>query len=108
MATTLFDKPLFVKNARSIERLASLEEAFDFLDDWPLEKRGDTYEVLLRACRLAAKGIFPLPAVRENLRRFFIKERILANMDEIAMFVTRTNVRSLGSRASDQFPNQPT
>ncbi|MBP2561356.1 circadian clock protein KaiC [Neorhizobium galegae] len=97
MANTLFDKPLFAKTSRYVQELASLEDVFDFLDEWPIEKRSDTYEVLSKACRMAAQGIFPLPAIRENVRRFLLKERVLANIEEVPLFARRTNDRNLGS-----------
>jgi hypothetical protein len=97
MATTLFDKPLFVKRSAYIQELASLEEAFDFLEDWPEEKQCDAYHVLLKACRMAAEGIFPLTAIRENIRRFLLKERMLANIEEVPVFLTRRSERSIGS-----------
>ncbi|WP_037086044.1 DUF982 domain-containing protein [Neorhizobium vignae] len=97
MANTFFEKPLFVKTSHYIQELASLEEVFDFLDEWPIDKRGDTYEVLSKACRLAAQGVFPLPAIRENVRRFLLKERVLANIEEVPLFAGRMNDRNLGS-----------
>lgn len=39
-----FDRPLFVGYPRY-----SLEDVFDFLDDRPTEKRGDIYELLIKA-----------------------------------------------------------
>jgi hypothetical protein len=97
MANTLFDSPLFVKTSRYVQELGSLEDVFDLLDDWPEEKKGDTYEVLLKACRMSAQGIFPLPAIRENVRRFLLKHGILANIDEVPVMMKRTNDRNLGS-----------
>ncbi|MEZ2223493.1 DUF982 domain-containing protein [Rhizobium sp. RCC_161_2] len=97
MANTLFDKPLFLKKGRYIQELASLEDVFDLLDDWPVEKQGATYEVLVRACRLAAQGVFPLPAIRENVRRFLMREGVLANIEEVPLGAKYTNDRNLGS-----------
>lgn len=97
MATTLFDKPLFVKRDRYIQELGSLEDAFDFLDEWPVDKRGDSYEVLMKACRFAAQGVFPLSAIRENIRRFLIKERVLANVEEVPLFARSSSGQNLGS-----------
>ena len=54
MANTLFDKPLFVKKSRYIQELGSLEDVFDLLDEWPDAERDTTYEVLAKACRMAA------------------------------------------------------
>ena len=97
MANTLFDKPLFVKRSSYIQELGSLEDVFDLLDEWPDEERDATYEVLAKACRMAAQGIFPLSAIRENLRRFLIKKKLLANIDEVPLFVKKTTDRNIGS-----------
>jgi hypothetical protein len=94
----MFNRPLFVKNARYVQELASLEDVFDFLEEWPADKRGDTYKVLIRACRMAAQGIFPLPAIRENVRRFLIKERLLANIEEVSLLMAkRATNQNIGS-----------
>ena len=97
MANTVFDCPLFVNKQHYIQELASLEDVFDLLEEWPADKRGVTYEVLLKACRMAAQGIFPLNAVRENVRRFLIKAGVLANIEEIPLVTKGATSRSLGS-----------
>lgn len=97
MATTLFDKPLFVKKSGYIQELASLEDAFDLLDDWPMDSRGDSYDVLMKACRFAAQGVFPLSATRENIRRFLMRERALANIEEVPLFARSSSGQNLGS-----------
>jgi hypothetical protein len=91
MTSTLFDRPLFVKKDRYIEQLASLEDVLDLFEEWPMEKRGVTYDVISKACRMAAQGVFPLTSLRENIRRFLIKERILANIEEATLVPKRTN-----------------
>jgi hypothetical protein len=97
MATNLFDAPLFLKKPHYIQELASLEDVFDVLDDWPEDERDSTYEVLEKACRMAAQGIFPLPAIRENFRRFLIKRHMLANIEEVPILAKRTTDRNIGS-----------
>ncbi|MBY5325527.1 DUF982 domain-containing protein [Rhizobium leguminosarum] len=97
MTSTLFDRPIFVKRGHHIQEVASLEDVFDLLDEWPAEKRGMPYEVLVKACRLAAQGIFPLNSLRENVRRYLIKERALANIDELPLVTGRAVPRSLTS-----------
>jgi hypothetical protein len=97
MANTLFDSPLFVKKSRYVQELGSLEDVFDLLDDWPPERRDDTYDVLVKACRMAVQGVFPLPAIRENVRRFLMKQGMLANIEEMPLVAKRTNDRNLGS-----------
>lgn len=97
MANTLFDAPLFLKKRRYIQELASLEDVFDILDDWPENERDTTFEVLEKACRMAAQGIFPLPAIRENLRRFLIKRHMLANIEEVPIVAKRSHDSNIGS-----------
>ncbi|MBY3168846.1 DUF982 domain-containing protein [Rhizobium laguerreae] len=97
MTSTLFDRPLFVKRGHHIQEVASLEDVFDLLDDWPAERRGMTYEVLVKACRLAAQGILPLNSIRENVRRYLIKERALANIEELPVIAERVTSRRLTS-----------
>ena len=97
MANTMFEKPLFVKKARYVQELDSLEDVFDLLDEWPEEKQGDNYHVLYKACRMAAQGLFPVQAIRENVRRFLIKERALANFEEIPLLPKGNGARTSGS-----------
>ncbi|XAZ26046.1 DUF982 domain-containing protein (plasmid) [Sinorhizobium sp. B11] len=97
MANTLFDVPLFLKKRHYIQELASLEDVFDMLDDWPEQEKDTTYEALEKACRMAAQGIFPLPAIRENLRRFLIKRHMLANVEEVPVVTKRPTDRNINS-----------
>lgn len=97
MANTLFDAPLFLKKRHYVQELASLEDVFDLLDDWPENERDSTYEVLAKACHMAAQGIFPLPAIRENVRRFLLKRHMLANIEEVPLVADRSTDRNIGS-----------
>jgi circadian clock protein KaiC len=97
MANTLFDAPLFLKTRHYIQEIASLEDVFDVLDEWPDDERDATYEVLERACRMAAQGIFPLTAIRENVRRFLIKRNRLANIEEVPVAARRRSDNNVGS-----------
>jgi len=97
MANHLFDAPLFLKKRRYIQELASLEDVFDFLDELPEAERDTTYEVLEKACRMAAQGYFPMPAIRENVRRFLLKRRMLANLEEVPLVTKRSMDRNVGS-----------
>ncbi|KQT03299.1 MULTISPECIES: DUF982 domain-containing protein [unclassified Rhizobium] len=97
MADHLFDAPLFLKKRHYVQELASLEDVFDFLEDWPEDERDTTFEVLEKACRMAAQGIFPLPAIRENVRRFLIKRHMLANIEEVPILARRQSDQNIGS-----------
>jgi hypothetical protein len=97
MATTLFERPLFVQRKRYVEEIASLEEAFDLLEAWPGEQRGIPHEVLMKACHEAASGRFPLGAVRLNLARFLKKANMLAEIEDVPSFAGMTRDRNIGS-----------
>ncbi|MDQ0996218.1 hypothetical protein QFZ34_001395 [Phyllobacterium ifriqiyense] len=45
-----------------------------------------TYDVVLKACRMAAQGVFQLPSLRESLRRYLIKAKVLANIVEVPAY----------------------
>lgn len=97
MANTQLGAPLFLKKSHYIQELACLEDVFDFLDNWPEDERDTTYEVLVKACHMAEQGIFPLPAIRENLRRFLLKRHLLANIEEVPIVAERSTDRNIGS-----------
>ncbi|MBW6424400.1 DUF982 domain-containing protein [Rhizobium sp. XQZ8] len=80
-----------------MQELGSLEDVFDLLEGWPEQKRDAAYEVLVKACRLAAQGIFPLCAIRENVRRFLIRHKSLANIDEVPLPQQFGADRNIGS-----------
>ncbi len=46
---------------------------------------------------MAYQGVFPLPAIRENVRRFLMKQGVLANIDEVPLIAKRATDRNLGS-----------
>ena len=51
MAMRMFDSPVFVKAGNLIvEEIACLEDALEFLYDWPEEPRDMTYQTALEAC----------------------------------------------------------
>jgi len=86
MATTLFDRPLFVQRKHYVEEIASLEEAFDLLEDWPADRRGVPHDILMEACQAAADGQFPIAAIRLNLERFLRKAGVLAEIEKVPNF----------------------
>ena len=66
MNDRMFDSPVFVKSGNSlVQEIACLEDALEFLYEWPKNRRGPIYETALRACQRAFDGIYPLSAARE-------------------------------------------
>ena len=57
MSERTFDSPVFVRAAEGlIHEITCLEDAFDFLDEWPEHRRGVIYETAKRACHRAFDG----------------------------------------------------
>ncbi|WFP74991.1 DUF982 domain-containing protein [Mesorhizobium sp. WSM4906] len=66
MNDRMFDSPVFVKNGNNlIQEIACLEDALEFLYEWPKNRRGTIYETTLRACQRAFDSSFPLTAARD-------------------------------------------
>ncbi|MFA1624660.1 DUF982 domain-containing protein [Rhizobium mongolense] len=97
MASFRFDHPVYVRRKHFIEEIMELDEAFDFLEEWPEERRDLAYETLVRACREAACGRFPLSAVRQNFQRFVKEARMLIEIGDIPYFAGALKDRNIGN-----------
>ncbi|RVB81270.1 DUF982 domain-containing protein, partial [Mesorhizobium sp. M7A.F.Ca.CA.002.04.1.1] len=49
MSYRTFDRPVLVKNGEFIQEIGCLDDAFDFFDEWPRERRGPIFETAFRA-----------------------------------------------------------
>ncbi|TGQ67413.1 DUF982 domain-containing protein [Mesorhizobium sp. M00.F.Ca.ET.186.01.1.1] len=77
----LFKSPVFVKNATDlIQEIACLEDALEFLYEWPKNRRGPIYETALRACQRAFDSDYPLTAAREAFSGFAKAARVLEDI----------------------------
>ncbi|WEX75553.1 DUF982 domain-containing protein [Sinorhizobium numidicum] len=95
MATMLFDRPIYVKRKHYIEEITCLDDAFDFLEDWPSDRRDLVYEMAGKACREAYAGTFPLAAAQETFRRFAKKTDILCKIEDVPSFARHASDRNL-------------
>ncbi|GGG22597.1 hypothetical protein GCM10010924_60170 [Rhizobium wenxiniae] len=75
MLLAQFDQPICAQRRYLAQEIVGLNDVFDFLDEWPREKRNLTYETLVRYYREAAGGHRPIDAARENFRVFFKAEQ---------------------------------
>lgn len=81
MSDRWFDSPVFVKcGNRLIQEIARLEDALEFLYEWPKDRRGPIYETALRACQRAFDCGYPLPAARQAFSGFARSVNILENV----------------------------
>ena len=66
MNDRMFERPVFVKSSDSlIQEIACLEDALEFLYEWPQNRRGTIYETALRACQRAFDNSYPRSAARQ-------------------------------------------
>ncbi|TCQ99349.1 uncharacterized protein DUF982 [Neorhizobium sp. JUb45] len=79
----LFDKPIYAQRRYFVQEITGLDDVFDFLDEWPQEKRNLAYETLIRYCREAANGRWPINAVRENFCVFLKQNGRLAELEDV-------------------------
>ncbi|RUX52639.1 DUF982 domain-containing protein [Mesorhizobium sp. M4A.F.Ca.ET.050.02.1.1] len=73
-----FGSPIFVKRATYIvQEIASLEDAIDFLNDWPEDQKDLTHQTALRACYDAEDGHKPVTAAHHAFIDFARQVAIL-------------------------------
>lgn len=79
-----FGSPVFVKDGNCIiQEIGSLEDALDFMYEWPKSRRGVIYETALRACQRAFEGDYPLEAARNAFSGFAKSAQILEDVDTV-------------------------
>ena len=81
MNDRMFNSPVFVKNGNSlIQEIACLEDALEFLYEWPENRRGPIYDTALRACQRAFDSDYTRSAAREAFAGFAKTAYILEDM----------------------------
>ncbi|AZO08724.1 MULTISPECIES: DUF982 domain-containing protein [unclassified Mesorhizobium] len=97
MNDRMFDSPVLVKSGNSvIEEVACLEDALEFLYEWPKNRRGPIYETALRACQRAFDSDYPLKAARDAFCGFAKAARILEEAAAGLPWMTSKGGRSGG------------
>ena len=89
MSDRLFDRPVFVKDGNHlIQEIACIEDAIDFLYEWPEEHRDVIYEVTWKTCCDAQNGIKPVRVARDAFEGFARKRKILENPEVAIPWMT--------------------
>ncbi len=89
MSLMMFDRPVFVKDgSHIIQEVACLEDALEYLYDWPKKRRGETYETALGACKRAFEANYPRSAARDAFADFANSEGILEEVSEPLPWMT--------------------
>ncbi|AHF82897.1 hypothetical protein RLEG3_14195 [Rhizobium leguminosarum bv. trifolii WSM1689] len=95
MALDIFEHPIYAQRKYFVQEIAGLDDVFDFLDEWPQEKRDITYEVMLDACRKAANRQLPASVVAANFSRFLKKHGKLAEIEDVPTHLRRVSDRNV-------------
>lgn len=78
MNDRMFDNPVFVKQGTSIiQEIACLEDALEFLYEWPENRRGPIFHTALRACQKVYESDYPLSAAKQAFIGFAKSVKIL-------------------------------
>nr|WP_234811296.1 DUF982 domain-containing protein [Xaviernesmea oryzae] len=78
MIPKMFDRPVYLKEKKGLVReITTLDDAIDFLEDWPERDRDLMHEVTLKTCFMAHDGHKPLNVARDAIRAFGKKKGIL-------------------------------
>lgn len=84
MNDRLFNRPVFVKDERMIiQEITCLDEALDFLDEWPSNRRGPIFDTARRACLRAFDGQLPPSVAREAFAGWARSARILEDVSTV-------------------------
>jgi hypothetical protein len=96
MALALFDKPLYAQRRYFVQEITGLDDVFDFLNEWPQDKRNVAYDILSRYCHEAAGGRWPISAVRMNFERFLKQNSKLASIEDMAPHLKHDSGAQIG------------
>ncbi|MHB9360192.1 DUF982 domain-containing protein [Mesorhizobium sp. LNJC403B00] len=78
MNDRMFDSAVFVKSGDNlVQEITCLEDALEFLYEWPKDRRGPIHQTALRACQRAFDSDYPLSAARDAFSGFAKAARIL-------------------------------
>lgn len=78
MSKTTFDRPIYLKEGKHLVReIESIDDAIEFLYEWPEDRRDAIYETTLCTCLMAYDGLKPIKVARDAMRAFGVKKDIL-------------------------------
>src|SRR5690606_7579071 len=91
MIWKLFDRPVYLKEKKDLVReITSIEDAIDYLEEWPERQRDLIHEAALKTCYMAHDGLKPLRAARDAIRAFGKKKGILVKQPAVQPWMVKT------------------
>ena len=101
MSERTFDSPVFVRAAKGlIQEIGCLEDALDFLDEWPEHRRGVIYETAKRACHRAFDGFVAVKVARDAFAGFAKSVKILEDVSAAMPWTAGPNTGQPGGLAA--------
>lgn len=81
MNDRMFDSPVFVKQGTGmVQEIGCLEDALEFLYEWPKKRRGPIFDTALRACQRAFDSDYPLSCAKQAFTGFARSANILEDI----------------------------
>jgi len=91
MESRAFAKPIYLKDGTLVREIANVEEAIEFLMEWPEDKRDILHDPTMRTCVMAHDGLKPVKVARDALRAFAVKKDILAKEPAVRPWMIKPN-----------------
>ena len=89
MNDRMFQNAVFVKSGNNlVQEIGCLEDALEFLYEWPKDRRGPIHQTALRACQRAFDSDYPLSAARDAFSGFAKAARILVEVSMTMPWMT--------------------
>ncbi|TIO33662.1 DUF982 domain-containing protein [Mesorhizobium sp.] len=85
-----FDRPVFVKKGGGVMvgEIGCLADAFEFLQEWPKDRRGPIFNAAFRACQRAYDGQVPISVARDAFAGFARSAKILEDISAAMPWMT--------------------
>jgi hypothetical protein len=88
--TSYFESPIFVKDGSMIVReIATLDDAIEFLNNWPESHRDLIHETAWRVCYEAFDGHKPLSVAHAAFKGFARKAKILEDSAAVLPWIMK-------------------
>jgi hypothetical protein len=101
MSERTFESPVFVRAAQGlVQEVACLEDARDFLHEWPRHRRGVIHETATRACHRAFDGLVALRAARDAFAGFARSAKILEDVSVAMPWMAGPKASEIGGVAA--------
>ena len=87
-----YDSPILVHDGDTTREIGSVWDAIEFMEEWPIQRRGPIYETASDACYAAHDGRKPLETARRAFATWARRADILADASTASWSVPRTGI----------------